>query len=195
MKIQLIKPMPWVLLLIALLAGCTQTSTVSREGKQIGKVLIVYYSWSGNTHELALQLQKKTGGDLCRLETQKKYLPFPEIYQEAKEEIKNGYLPELITPIPDIDDYDLILIGSPVWWYSVAPAVLTLLSQCDFKGKPVALFSTHEGDLREFDQTFETNVKNARILPSKDFNVNLMKNKDALEEKISLWIKSLEDKK
>lgn len=194
MKIRSIKLMPWVLLLIALLARCTRISpTVSQEGKKIGKVLIVYYSWGGNTHELALQLQKKTGGELYRLETQKKYLPFPEVYQEAKEEINNGYLPELATPIPDIEDYDFIFIGSPVWWYSLAPAMLTFLSQCDFKGKPVALFSTHEGELRGFNETFEKNVKNAQILPPRDFNITLMKNKNALEEKISLWIKSIEN--
>ncbi len=126
-------------------------------------------------------------------ETQKTYLPFPEIYQEAKEEINNAYLPELTTPLPDIDAYDLILIGSPVWWYSVAPAMLTFLSQYDFKEKPVALFSTHEGELRGFNQTFEKNVKNAKILPSENFHFKLLKNEEVLEKRISFWIQSLEN--
>ena len=193
MKIQLMKPITWMLLLVSLLAGCTQTTpTVSKEGKELGNVLIVYYSWSGNTHDLALLLQEKTSGELYRLETQKTYLPFPEIYQEAKEEIKNGHLPELNNSIPDIEAYDLVLIGSPVWWYSLAPAMLTFLSQCDFKNKPVALFSTHEGEMGEFNQTFEKAVQNAKILPAKDFNINLMKNKEELNEKISSWLETLE---
>ena len=194
MTIRLIKQAACLLLLIALLGGCMQkTPTVSQEKNDLGKVLIVYYSWGGNTHELALQLQKKIGGDLYRLETQKTYLPFPEIYQEAKEELSNAYLPELKNPIPDIEAYDLVLIGSPIWWYSPAPAVLTFLSQCDFGGKPVALFSTHEGDLRGFDQTFEKAVKNARILSGEDIHFKLLKNEEELNKRISSWIETLEE--
>lgn len=110
------------------------------------KILIAYYSWSGNTQEVAEAIKKETNGTLFRIETVK---PYPEKYQEttaqAKKEINDGYRPELKEKVADIAQYDIIFIGSPNWWGTIAPVVSTFLESYDLKGKTVIPFITHGG--------------------------------------------------
>lgn len=110
------------------------------------KVLIAYYSWSGNTKEVAEAIQEKTNGTLFRIETVQSY---PEEYrattEQAKKEINDGYRPALKDKVADIAQYDVIFIGSPNWWGTIAPAVSTFLSSYDLKGKKVIPFITHGG--------------------------------------------------
>ena len=111
------------------------------------KTLIVYYTWhNGNTQRIAEMIQKGTAGDLCRIET---VIPYPEVYRkasdQAKKETETGYEPE-IQPIPyDINDYDQIVIGTPTWWYTMAPAVRSYLHSQNWEGKTVIPFMTNAG--------------------------------------------------
>ncbi|MCL2144587.1 MAG: NAD(P)H-dependent oxidoreductase [Endomicrobia bacterium] len=110
------------------------------------KVLVVYYSWSGNTAELAKIIQKATGGDIFEIQTVK---PYPKEYkaatEQAKKEINDGYKPAIKEKADNIGEYDVIFIGSPNWWGTIAPAVTTFLSEHDLSGKTVAPFFTHGG--------------------------------------------------
>lgn len=110
------------------------------------KVLTVYFSHSGNTRKIAEQIQAKVGGDVFELQTVD---PYPRDYNacvnQAKQEIADGHKPTLKSKLPNITDYDIVFIGSPVWWYTVAPPVSTFLSEYDLSGKTVAPFCTHEG--------------------------------------------------
>lgn len=111
------------------------------------KTLIVYYTWhNGNTKRIAEMIQKATGGDICAIETVK---PYPEVYRkasdQAKKEVETGFEPE-IRPVPyDINDYDQIVIGTPTWWYTMAPAVRTYLNSQNWAGKTVVPFMTNAG--------------------------------------------------
>ncbi len=110
------------------------------------KILIAYYSWSGNTKEVAEAIQEKTNGTLFRIETVQSY---PEEYrattEQAKKEINDGYRPALKDKVSDIAQYDVIFIGSPNWWGTIAPAVSSFLSSYNLKGKKVIPFITHGG--------------------------------------------------
>ncbi len=110
------------------------------------KILIAYYSWSGNTKEVAEAIAEKTGGTLFRIETVQSY---PEEYrattEQAKKEINADFRPELKDKVADIAQYDVIFIGSPNWWGTIAPAVSTFLSSYNLKGKKVIPFITHGG--------------------------------------------------
>lgn len=111
------------------------------------KTLIVYYTWhNGNTKRIAEMIQKATGGDICVIETVK---PYPEVYRkasdQAKKEVESGFEPQ-IKPVPyDISDYDQIAVGTPTWWYTMAPAVRTYLNSQDWAGKTVVPFMTNAG--------------------------------------------------
>ncbi len=111
------------------------------------KLLIVYYSWShGNTEGIAKQLQAATGADILRLETA---VPYPADYdavvRQGQEEVKRGAQPELKPLALRPEDYDGIAVGTPTWWYTMAPAVRTFLSGRDWAGKTVIPFVTHGG--------------------------------------------------
>lgn len=111
------------------------------------KLLIVYYSISnGNTKRIAEQMQKATGAKIARIETVTPYTgSYDEIVEQGQREVDRGYQPQLKPLGADIGDYDVIAVGTPTWWYTMAPAVLSFLKSCDWKGKTVIPFQTHGG--------------------------------------------------
>lgn len=110
------------------------------------KVLVAYYSHSGNTREVARQIAGVSGGELFEIIP---VTPYPSDYQtvvdQAKKEIAAGVRPALKSRVEDMSQYDVIFICSPCWWATVAPPVATFLASYDLAGKTVVPFMTHEG--------------------------------------------------
>lgn len=111
------------------------------------KLLIVCYSiTNGNTRKIAQQLQKATGAGLVELETTVPYTgSYSEIVDQGQREVNAGYQPELKPLKVNPQEYDVIAVGTPTWWYTMAPAVLTFLHSQDWAGKGVIPFQTHGG--------------------------------------------------
>ena len=111
------------------------------------KLLIVYYSWSnGNTERIAKMLQSAAGGDLLKIDTAVPYSgSYNDVVEQGQREVNRGYEPELKPLGAEISDYDVIAVGTPTWWYTMAPAVRTFLHQNDFGGKTVVPFMTNGG--------------------------------------------------
>lgn len=110
------------------------------------KALVVYFSHSGNTRTLAGQIARATGADQLEIIPENPYpTRYDAVTDQAKKEIAAGYRPALATQIPDVSAYDVIFVGSPCWWGTIAPPVVTFLASCDLAGKTVAPFMTHEG--------------------------------------------------
>ncbi len=111
------------------------------------KLLIVYYSWSnGNTERIAKKLQSVAGGDLLRIDTAVPYSgSYNDVVDQGQREVNQGYEPELKPVSADIAGYDVIAVGTPTWWYTMAPAVKTFLHQNSFAGKTVVPFMTNGG--------------------------------------------------
>ena len=111
-----------------------------------GKMLVAYYSWSGNTREVARQIQKATGADLFEIVPATAYPDgYRAVVEQAKKEIKAGIHPELKTNLAGVADYDVVFVGSPNWWSTIAPPVATFLASHDWSGKTIVPFMTHEG--------------------------------------------------
>ena len=111
------------------------------------KLLIVYYSWScGNTERIAKALQHAAGGDLWKLDTAEPYRgSYSEVVDQGQREVERGLEPELKPLGVDPAEYDCIAVGTPTWWYTMAPAVKTFLHQQQFSGKTVIPFMTNGG--------------------------------------------------
>lgn len=111
------------------------------------KMLIVYYSWSnGNTAKIAAQLQRAAGADMERIETLHPYEGrYDDVVAQGQQEVNSGFMPEIKALPYDPEDYDVIAVGTPTWWYTMAPAVKSFLADHDFSGKQVILFQTHGG--------------------------------------------------
>lgn len=100
----------------------------------------------GNTEIVAEFIKEFTNADLFKVEPVNKY---PYSYQEccdvAKKELVENARPELVNYLDTIEDYDVIYIGSPIWWGHIAMPLYTQLKKLNFAGKIVKLFITHEG--------------------------------------------------
>ena len=157
--------------LISGVSASVQGAEPDRIETQPEKVLIAYYSWGGNTRTAAEMIQKATGGTLFEIKPVK---PYPSGYREcveqAKKEINSGWKPELAGKI-DLKKYDVIFIGSPNWWGTMAPPVATFLTVHELKGKTVVPFFTHGGGGM---QRCETDVRKlcpaSRVLKAATFS-------------------------
>lgn len=110
------------------------------------KILIAYYSKTGNTKRVAEEIAKMTGGTLHRIVPQKTY---PDSYfatvAVAKWESLKGEKPALADKVEGIGGYDKILVGFPIWWFGCSQLIKTFMESYDFDGKKVYPFCTHGG--------------------------------------------------
>jgi flavodoxin len=111
-----------------------------------GRILIAYFSRSGNTRKIAKLIQQQVGGFLHEIQPQE---PYPDSYNatvdQAKKEIQAGYKPALRSALDATEAYDMVFVGSPNWWNTIAPPVATFLAEHDLSGKTVVPFCTHGG--------------------------------------------------
>ena len=96
------------------------------------KSLILYYSYRGNTQRIAERIHSAIGGDIARIDTVVPYTgSYDDVVAQGEQEVKRGFLPELKAMDIDLDRYDTIVLGTPVWWYTCAPATRAFLTAHD----------------------------------------------------------------
>ena len=193
------------LIVIGAIAGLIHLYRVSRKNKKemaqytgksaevtnsLGKVLVVYYSLTGRTKGIAKRIAAKTGADLFEIKTKEQYPGGVKLYTTSKKEIKTKQYPA-VESFPDTAAYDVIFVGAPAWWFTVAPPVFTVLEKVDFLGKKVVPFSTQESVVGTFFEDFAAAAKNARILQHESFNNMGKKYDEQLDAKIADWINGL----
>lgn len=105
------------------------------------KKLVVYYSLSGNTEEAAKKIAEKSGADLLKLQT-KKNMPksFAAQIFVGGGQVMLNHIPELLPYEKDVDAYDEIILGSPIWNSKGVPAVNAFLKNENTAKKVTALF-------------------------------------------------------
>jgi len=109
-------------------------------------VLIVYFTRTGTTEQAAQQIQQLTGGRLVELEAETRYSgSYETTLDRAKRELNSNARPALITRIEQMETYDTIFVGYPIW-HGDAPMVIdTFLESYDFTGKTIVPFCTSGG--------------------------------------------------
>lgn len=108
-------------------------------------ILVVYYSWHGNTRKMAELIAKEAKGELFELLPETAYTTdYNAVVAQARTEIKKGFRPELKS-LPKNATAATILVGTPNWCSTIAPPLATFLEQYDLKNKTVAPFYTHGG--------------------------------------------------
>lgn len=110
------------------------------------RVIVAYFSYSGNTANIAKEIQKRTGGDLFEITLED---PYPSDYHgclvRAKDDQERAARPRLGARIADFEKYDTVYLGYPNWWASIPMPVATLLEEYDFSGKKIIPFCSHGG--------------------------------------------------
>ena len=116
------------------------------ETTKSGKILVLYFSQSGNTEAVANIIHNEVGGDIVKLETTQTYPSnYNELVDYAQKEQRQNARPELKTKINNIDQYDTIFLGYPNWWADMPMPLYTFLDEYDLSGKTIAPFITHGG--------------------------------------------------
>lgn len=156
------------------------------------KTLIVYYSASGNTKYIAETMAKIIDADLAELVPKKKmnvsgvgYLGWGVRQLVRKEERE-------IEPISyNVADYDLIIIGTPVWTYTLTPPVRTFLKENNFGGKDVAVFCCHDGDKAHTLEDMIAGMPGSNCVGQIDFMSVLRSDRNGAARKAEKWVKKL----
>ena len=137
----------------------SQDATNDQTTTEDSNILIAYFSKTGNTEAIAQEIQSLTNGTLVEIETVE---PYPDSYSEtvdiAESEKEANARPEISTTVDNMDQYDTIFIGYPIWWYTYPQVILTFFDNYDLTGKTIVPFVTHGGsgmsgtedDMREY---------------------------------------------
>ncbi len=114
------------------------------------KILVAYFSWGGTTQRMAQQIQQATGADLFRIEP---VVPYPTEYtpctQVAREEKDSNARPAIKNSVSGWDNYDVVFIGCPVWWWTTPMIIHTFCESYNFKDKTVIPFCTYAATYRD----------------------------------------------
>ncbi|MDD3137417.1 MAG: flavodoxin [Lachnospiraceae bacterium] len=141
----------------------TDANEAEDEGIKTGasSVLVVYFSLPddvddstvqidgetvGNTQYMASVIQDQTGADMLRIEAKTPYTTDHEdLVDIASDEKADNARPEIASEITNLDQYDTVFVGYPIWWSDMPMIMYTLFDTYDFSGKTVIPFSTHGG--------------------------------------------------
>lgn len=195
-----------------------QSNTMNKDSKSEqsvstdGKVLVAYFAVAENSDvdaissasvsdvngqkkgrmtALAEMIQEKTGGELFSIKTSVKYPgDGGKLIEYAQEEQDQDARPELTSHIDNLDDYSVIFVGFPTWWYDLPQIMYSFFDEYDFSGKTIIPFNSHNGS--QFSGTIETIQKlepDATVVTD-GFTVN---ERDVPEAKsdIDAWLEKL----
>jgi len=162
-----------------------------QQGNEIPKILIVYFSHSGNTRTVAKMIQEQTGGDLFEIITEK---PYPKDYDAvvaiAKKEQEATARPALKNHLRNVKNYDVIFIGFPNWWGTFPMAVASFLDENDLTGKILIPFCTHEGSyMGSSESDLGKQEPKAKILDGLPIRGRSVK---GAQDEVARWIKRLD---
>ncbi|MDD7793489.1 flavodoxin [Clostridium sp. 'White wine YQ'] len=153
----------------------------------MSKILVVFYSFSNTTKRLAEEIAEQTKGDIRELIPEKSYaFNYNTATKEVRNEIERGYCPKLLSGVESVESYDYIFLGTPNWFKSFAPPILSFLRNVDLQGKTIIPFCTHGGGgLGQIQINIEKECPKSTILSG----FETMSNFD--REQIKNWLKKI----
>ena len=196
----------FALLIAGLLISVSCSGNGATKEKEVmekkAKVLIVFFSHAGenynvgnikvgNTKLVADEIQKVTGSDEFEIVANKNYdLPYNDLVNVAKEETEKGEKPSFKGEVKNIDDYDTVFIGGPIWWGTYPRVMFTFFDKYDLNGKTIIPFSTHEGSgLGSVVEDLKTLYPNATFKEA--FSIYGTETRKDLS-KVDKWLKRLD---
>ena len=184
----------------------TETSAVEPSTEQISdgaNILVAYFSRAdenysvgtievGNTLILAEYIVDEVGADSFHIET---VTPYPADYDEccdvAKQELNDKARPEITSSV-DMEQYDIVFLGYPIWWGDMPMAVYTFMESYDWSGKVVIPFCTHEGSGLSGTDSSIASVTGAQVLTAIDMRGSTaQKLNDDTKQTVRTWLDDL----
>ncbi len=159
------------------------------------KKIVIYYSYTNHTKMITDMIKKELNCDTLCIKTKNE----EELgYQELVDKYEKNEIEKPVVDIEKIninlDDYDEIILGTPVWWYTITPSIRMFLSQYDLSGKTIIPFATNAGWLGSTFNEIKELCKNSNVTNEMNIVFNSDYNHPKLitnENDIYKWIKSL----
>ena len=176
---------------------CVATRRETRRGEPIVRSFFARMFYRiinhGNTQRIAERIHAAIGGDIARIDTVEPYTgDYDDVVAQGEREVKQGYLPPLKPMDIDLDRYDTIVLGTPVWWYTCSPAMRAFLTAHDLSGKTVYPFATNGGWLGRSIRDMRALCPGAAFRPGLDvhFDDTTQRTPDA---DVNRWIAAIHD--
>lgn len=157
-------------------SACSQKQNKQKEDKQM-KSLVVYFSASGVTKGVAKQLAEIAKADLHEITPEQIYtdadLDWTNKQSRSTLEMKDkNSRPKITDKVNNMDEYSVVYIGFPIWWYTAPTIINTFLESYNFEGKKVVLFATSGGStitksVEDLQKTYpKINIVGGKLLNS-----------------------------
>lgn len=157
----------------------------------MSKILVAYFSASGETERLAQTLASAVGADLHKIQPKEPYtsadLNWNDKNSRSSVEMNNkASRPEIASAVEHMEQYDTVFVGFPIWWY-VAPTIInTFLEQYDLSGKTIVPFATSGGSgMGKTNEFLKNSCVGATLKDGKRFSSS------AKEKELKDWAASL----
>ena len=152
-----------------------------------GSVLVAYFTRTGNTRVIARQIRRALDADLFEIQPAE---PYPEDYEEtvaqATRERESGFEPPLAALVPNIERYETVFLGFPIWGMSAPSVIRSFLSKHDLSGKTLVPFITHGGyGLGDSLSVVSEHAPQARLLEG--FSMEADQERRTLEQ-VTSWL-------
>ena len=183
------------------------TKEVSSQDKVQGKhILVAYFSRTGdnyavgniargNTHIVADMIAEVVGADTFEIKTLKDYpANYKECTEVAKNELEENARPELAAKVPNMQDYDVIFLGYPIWWSDMPMAVYTFMESYNFQGKTIIPFCTSAGDVLtgKESRVIPEHAKGAKVLEGLGIEgKRAQQNPESVKPQVQKWLEKL----
>ena len=155
------------------------------------KILVVYFTRTGNTKFVAEKIANHLGADICEVVDKKSRKGKIGFIKSGYESIRKKLTEIEVTK--RVDDYNIVIIGSPVWAKGITPAIRTFIHQNDLSNKQIACFVTLKGDnpkkpLEKMKEAISPNISAAELGITND-----VKNRKEAEKQITDWCNVVEN--
>ena len=163
--------------------------------KENNKKLIIYFTYTNHTKMIADKIQQKLNCDIIEIKPVNKYSKdYQKVVDEEQNNSSSNKTPEIEKTNINLNKYDEIIIGTPVWWYTIAPVIRTFLTENDLSGKTIKPFATNAGWLGHTFQEIQKLCPNSKVEKGMNivFTENYQENKliTSIQE-IEKWIELL----
>lgn len=132
--------------LLTVAVGTHATAQTDDTQRRRSKILVAYFSRSGNTRVVAGTLQRNLAADLVEIQPAQAYpADYEQAVEQARQERDRGYEPPLAAKVDEISSYDTVFVGFPIWGETAPPVIRSFLRAHDLSGKTLRPFITHGG--------------------------------------------------
>ena len=156
----------------------------------MSKVLVAYFSCSGNTKKLASKISEIVNGELYEIKPISPYtsddLDWTNSESRSSTEMNDkSFRPQIVDDLENINNYDTVYLGFPIWWYQAPTIINTFLEKYDFAGKKIVPFATSgSSGMGETNKYLVNSCPGANLIEGKRFG-------NASLEELKNWINNI----